>query len=116
MHGKVAGEQPRPGPLPLRRRNFIRRHLSAHRTERARSAPIALSYPRKTGRLYQSKHDREGAAMSLPVDARLRLDHLIAGFLDGALSAAEEQEFAALLTDPEARQAYYAQSAVHVML
>lgn len=54
--------------------------------------------------------------MSLPDDARLRLDHLIAGFLDGALSSAEEAEFAKLLKHPEARQAYIAQTAVHAML
>jgi ferric-dicitrate binding protein FerR (iron transport regulator) len=66
--------------------------------------------------MHQPEFDAEGTAMSLPADARIRMEHLIAGFMDGALNSAEEQEFAGLLAHNEARQAYYAQTAVHVML
>ena len=54
--------------------------------------------------------------MSLTPEARARLEELIAGFMDGALTPPEEQEFAKLLADPEARKLYYAQSALHGML
>jgi len=54
--------------------------------------------------------------MSLTLEARARLDELIAGFMDGALTLADEQEFAKLLADPEVRKIYYAQSALHGML
>src|SRR5262245_5119665 len=58
----------------------------------------------------------DAQAMSLSAESRARLEELIASFLDGALTPAEEQEFAQSLSDPYARKIYHDHASMHAML